>query len=84
MLKCFLKHDVDFYYLYDCQVLSILCFRFLPIINRKSNVYFQDIIDDKKVNRIKEALIENFAASNETVNEVVEPGKLTSKSNQVN
>jgi hypothetical protein len=29
------------------------------------------------VSRIKEALIENFAASNETVNEVVEPGKDT-------
>jgi hypothetical protein len=32
------------------------------------------MIDDKKVNRIKESLIENFASSNETVNEVVEPG----------
>ena len=35
---------------------------------------FQDIIDDKRVNRLKDVLIENFASSNETVNEVEEPG----------
>ncbi len=40
----------------------------------KLSKYFQDIIDDKKVNRLKDALIENFASSNETVNEVEEPG----------